>query len=62
MHYFKIEQIFNRTVRLDPGRAGSQLGLGLHIVKELVNKQGGEAAADVRGNEFIIEVSFRKWN
>ena len=62
MNITQIEQIFNRTVRLDPGRAGSQLGLGLHIVKELINKQGGEAAAEVRGNEFIIEVSFRKWN
>ncbi|HHW36971.1 MAG TPA: HAMP domain-containing histidine kinase [Bacillales bacterium] len=58
----KLQQIFNRTFRLDPSRTGTQLGLGLHIVQQLVNKQGGKAVADVRENEFIIEVSFRKWD
>ena len=58
----KLQQIFNRTFRLDPSRTGTQVGLGLHIVQQLVNKQGGKAVADVRENEFIIEVSFRKWD
>ncbi|MFD1851614.1 sensor histidine kinase [Oceanobacillus bengalensis] len=58
----ELQQIFNRTFRLEPSRTGTQLGLGLHIVQQLVNKQGGKAVAEVRENEFIIEVSFRKWD
>lgn len=58
----ELQQIFKRTYRLDPSRTSTQLGLGLHIVQQLVNKQGGQAVADVRENEFIIEVAFRKWN
>ncbi|WP_234987182.1 sensor histidine kinase [Bacillus sinesaloumensis] len=58
----KLQQIFNRTFRLDSSRAGTHLGLGLHIVQQLVTKQGGEAVANVHENEFMIEVSFRKWD
>lgn len=57
----ELQQIFNRAFRLDSSRTGTQLGLGLHIVQQLVNKQGGKAVADLRGNEFILSVSFRKW-
>ena len=57
----ELQQIFNRTYRLDPSRTGSRLGLGLHIVQQLVEKQGGKAAASVRNHEFMIEVSFRRW-
>ena len=58
----ELQRIFNRTFRLDQSRTGTQLGLGLHIVQQLIHKQGGKVAADVHENEFIIEVSFRKWN
>ncbi|WP_413367019.1 sensor histidine kinase [Lysinibacillus sp. 3P01SB] len=58
----ELQQIFNRTYRLEPSRTGTQLGLGLHIVQQLVHKQGGKAVADVHENEFRIEVSFRKWD
>ncbi len=58
----ELQQIFNRTFRLEPSRTGTQLGLGLHIVQQLVHKQGGKAVADVHENEFRIEVSFRKWD
>ena len=58
----ELQRIFDRTFRLDSSRTGEQLGLGLHIVQQLVNKQGGKAVADVHENEFIIEVSFRKWD
>ena len=57
----ELQKIFNRTYRLDPSRTGSRLGLGLHIVQQLVEKQGGKAAASVRDHEFVIEISFRKW-
>lgn len=56
----ELGQIFKRTFRLEP--SGSHLGLGLHIVQQLVEKQGGQAIASVRENEFMIEVSFRKWD
>lgn len=58
----ELHRIFNRTYRLDSSRTGTHLGLGLHIVQQLVNKQEGRVVADVRGNEFIIEVSFKKWD
>lgn len=58
----ELEHIFNRTFRLDSSRTGPQLGLGLHIVQQLVHKQGGQAIANVYENEFIIEVSFQKWH
>lgn len=58
----ELQRIFDRTFRLDSSRTGEQLGLGLHIVQQLVNKQGGKAVADVHENEFMIEVSFRKWD
>ena len=58
----ELEHIFNRTFRLDLSRTGPQLGLGLHIVQQLVQKQGGQAIANVYENEFIIEVSFQKWH
>ena len=58
----ELEHIFNRTFRLDSSRTGPQLGLGLHIVQQLVQKQGGQAIANVYENEFIIEVSFQKWH
>ena len=57
----ELQRIFDRTFRMDSSRTGEQLGLGLHIVQQLVKKQGGNAVADVTGNEFIIEVSFKKW-
>ena len=34
----ELQQIFNRTYRLDPSRTGSRLGLGLHIVQQLVER------------------------
>ncbi|WP_409271632.1 sensor histidine kinase [Neobacillus sp. SCS-31] len=62
MNATKLEKIFNRTFRLDSSRSGTHLGLGLHIVQQLVTQQGGKAAANVDENEFILEVSFRKWD
>ncbi|CEG29035.1 sensor histidine kinase [Bacillus sp. B-jedd] len=56
----KLQSVFNRTFRLDTSRKGTHLGLGLHIVQQLITKQGGKAVANVHENEFILEVSFRK--
>ena len=57
----ELQRIFDRTFRMDYSRTGEQLGLGLHIVQQLAEKQGGNAVADVTGDEFILEVSFKKW-
>ncbi len=58
----EINRIFERTFRMDTSRSGGQLGLGLHIVQQLINKQQGKVVADVHENEFSIDVSFKKWD
>lgn len=58
----EINQIFDRTFRLDNSRTAGHLGLGLHIVRQLINKQGGKVVADIHKNEFRIDVAFKKWN
>jgi signal transduction histidine kinase len=58
----EVVRIFDRTVRLDSSRSGTSLGLGLHIVQQLIEKQGGQVTADIQGDKFSIEVSFEKWN
>jgi len=62
LDHSKLHRIFDRTYRLDTSRSGGQLGLGLHIVRQLVHKQGGKVASDVHDNEFSLDVLFRKWD
>ncbi|AXI01289.1 sensor histidine kinase [Sporosarcina sp. PTS2304] len=57
----KIQRIFDRTFRMDSSRTNERVGLGLHIVQQLVEMQGGHVMAEVAGEEFVVEVSFRKW-
>lgn len=61
MEHINIDRIFDRTFRLDASRTGGQLGLGLHIVKQLVQQQGGKVDADLHNHEFMINVTFKKW-
>ncbi|GKV69751.1 two-component sensor histidine kinase [Sporosarcina sp. NCCP-2716] len=56
----ELERIFDRTYRVDPSRGGGQLGLGLHIVRQLAEKQGGSAAAWMEDEDFVIEVTWKK--
>ena len=58
----ELHRIFDRTFRLDTSRSGGQLGLGLHIVKQLIQKQGGKVISNVQNNEFRMDVLFRKWD
>ena len=61
LEHSELHHIFDRTFRLDTSRSGGQLGLGLHIVKQLIHKQGGKVFANVHENEFRIDILFRKW-
>lgn len=58
----ELDRIFDRTFRLDTSRTGGQLGLGLHIVQRLINKQEGKVVAEVHDNEFKIDIMFKKWD
>lgn len=55
-----IAAIFNRSYRKDPSRSSGQLGLGLHIVKQLMEKQGGEVDAQLKDKKFLLQLKFYK--
>lgn len=55
-----IAAIFNRTYRKDDSRRSGQFGLGLHIVQQLMEKQGGEVEAKLKGNKFSLQLKFYK--
>lgn len=61
LNHAEIQRVFDRSFRMDESRTGGQLGLGLHIVQQLIHKQGGKAIADVHEDEFRIDVYFKKW-
>ncbi|HLR70367.1 MAG TPA: HAMP domain-containing sensor histidine kinase [Pseudogracilibacillus sp.] len=55
-----IALIFNRSYRKEPSRTSGQLGLGLHIVKQLMEKQGGEVTARLDDKNFLLQLKFYK--
>ncbi|WP_240374059.1 sensor histidine kinase [Bacillus piscicola] len=57
----ELNRIFDRTVTMDASRTGGQLGLGLHIIQQLIHKQAGTVVVEVNENEFTIDVLFKKW-
>ncbi|WP_040982646.1 sensor histidine kinase [Oceanobacillus jeddahense] len=57
----ELHRIFDRSYRMDSSRTGGQLGLGLHIVRQLVIQLDGKIDADMEENKFQIVVSFKKW-
>lgn len=54
----ELERIFKRTYMVDQSREKGQTGLGLYIVKQLAEKQGGKAAAKYEDGNFLIRVYF----
>jgi len=58
----ELKRIFDRTFKMDSSRTGGELGLGLHIVEQLIHKQDGKVAADLHDNEFKIDIAFKKWD
>lgn len=55
-----IAFIFNRSYRKDASRENGQLGLGLHIVQQLLQKQGGEVTAHIHDDIFVLTLLFYK--
>lgn len=54
-----IDALFDRTYRGNRMRSGSGAGLGLYIVKLLVQRQKGRVFANVEENTLAISVGFR---
>lgn len=52
------EQMFDKFYKSDPSRKKGSSGLGLFIVKELMLKMGGDAAAELQGNSLRIFLYF----
>ncbi|MBO0994420.1 sensor histidine kinase [Bacillus sp. SD088] len=55
-----FNKIFTRFYKEDSSRSNPSSGLGLSIVKSLVEKMNGYAHADLIDNQFCISVVFRK--
>ncbi|MBT2292810.1 HAMP domain-containing histidine kinase [Paenibacillus albidus] len=58
IHAQDLPKLFERTYTADPSRANGQLGLGLSIVKQLVEKQKGSIEASLAEGEFRLVIRF----
>ena len=47
---------------LTKNHKNGQLGLGLHIVQQLLQKQGGEVTAHIHDDIFVLTLLFYKKN
>lgn len=56
----KFDKIFTRFYKEDPSRTNHSSGLGLSIVKSLMEKMNGDVDADLKGREFCISLAFIK--
>ncbi|WP_425538650.1 sensor histidine kinase [Microaceticoccus formicicus] len=55
-----LEKIFNRSYTADSSRTKGSLGLGLVIVKKLVELQNGRISPQLEDNIFRITIEFKK--
>ena len=53
------EHLFDRFYQSNPARAEGGAGLGLSIVRELMERMGGQVSAQITGNILEIKLSFR---
>lgn len=56
----QLVAIFDRSFSMDASRTKNQTGLGLYIVKKLMEKQHGEVSAQLKNNEFYLTLTFQK--
>ena len=53
------EHLFDRFYQSNPARAKGGAGLGLSIVRELMERMGGQVSAQITGDILEIKLSFR---
>ena len=53
------EHLFDRFYQSSPARAKGGAGLGLSIVRELMERMGGQASAEMTGDVLTIKLSFQ---
>lgn len=53
-----VDRLFDRTYRADKARQNGGAGLGLYIVKLLMEKQGGKVSAKLENGELSLSVWF----
>lgn len=53
-----VDRLFDRTYRADKARQNGGAGLGLYIVKLLMEKQGGKVSAELKNGELSLSVWF----
>ena len=54
------ERLFDRFYQSSPARTKSGAGLGLSIVRELMERMNGQVSAQIMGDTLEIRLSFRK--
>lgn len=59
-HLVSFDEIFNRFYKEDSSRTTNSSGLGLSIVKSLVEKMSGFVQAELEGNQFLISMTLIK--
>lgn len=55
-----MERIFTRFYKEDPSRTVHSSGLGLSIVKSLMEKMNGDTEAECIGDTFCLKTEFMK--
>lgn len=56
--YIDVERIFERFYKADLARSTTSSGLGMAIVRQLVEQMNGQITADLQGNIFSICLQF----
>ena len=57
-----LEHLFDRFYQSSPARAKGGAGLGLSIVRKLMERMGGQASARITGDTLEIKLSFHARN
>lgn len=55
-----VSRVFSRGYRKNQSRGDGHLGLGLHIVEQLMQKQGGSVNAEIEKDRFVLDLLFYK--
>ncbi len=61
MEDIDVDRMFHRFYRADSARNGQGVGLGLSIVRLLVEKMGGSISASAKSDSIVVQLSFPKF-